>query len=218
MSPIPQLAWLMTGCAIAMTIGCSAPREERRDENPFEPQPADTTTPATPDTVAGSLRGYGFSPSSGVTALSVTANGTDSATCSSRASGNAVLILPVSAGLKARLDQNRVAKGRVYVQPISQYTFVGRGVLSYAEEARLLLAPNTIGSKHNAHQVTGPVQSVVGDVTSELPIDAGLPRVGDTLRLDVAAQVAADLGAECGQSVAGFARWRLRGAILWLVE
>ncbi|MEZ4454933.1 MAG: hypothetical protein R2882_00075 [Gemmatimonadales bacterium] len=198
---------------------CKPATADRNDDpNPFEPAQPDTVTPADPDTVVGSLRGFGFYTDSGSRSVSATVNALQGGTCQADRTGGITYRLPITAGIMARLQANRTSGGRAYIRPVTQHTFTGRGLLSYAHQARIFTAQTTFGSTQDTDQVTDPVQSVSVDVTPEITIDTAPLQIGDTLRVEFTAQVGADLAAVCGQNTIGFAGWRSFGVILWLAS
>lgn len=207
---------VLAALALGLSTACSSPGPA--PANILEPTPRDTVTPATPDTVVGSLRGYGFTPETGATNIVVTVNGATPATCTDSLASQPVLRLPVTAGIMARLDQNRAAGGRVYVRPVSEYTFTGRGALGAGQDIRLSVGPTTLGTATHTEGATSPIQSRSVDVTPELPIATNQLRVGDTLRIRFDARISARLGGDCGQSTVGQVRWRLWGVVMWLAE
>jgi hypothetical protein len=207
---------VLVSIAVGLSAACVSSGE--RPNTPFEPQPADTATPATPDTVAGSLRGYAFTAEQGATNILVTVNGASASTCADSLAGQPVLRLPITAGIMARLEQNRVNGGRIYVQPITQFRFTGRGEQRAGHDGLLSVGTTTLGTTSHADQAMSPVQTRSVDVTPELPLAASLLRLGDTLRIRFDARVSARLEADCGQSTVGQVRWRLWGVVLWLAE
>ncbi|MGE0439209.1 MAG: hypothetical protein AB7L66_00830 [Gemmatimonadales bacterium] len=214
MRPIAIAALLILAFA-----ACKPANGNRDDDpNPFEPAQPDTVTPADPDTAVGSLRGFGFYIDSGSTSVSATVNARQGGACQADRIGGIVYRLPITAGIMARLQGNRTSGGRAYVRPVTQHTFTGRGLLSYAHQARIFAGQTTFGSTQDADQATDPVQSVAVDVTPEITINTASLQIGDTLRVEFTAQVGADLAAVCGQNVVGFAGWRAFGVILWLAS
>ena len=206
---------LLAASAALAIAGLAACSSSERPITALEPEPADTVTPTTPDTVVGSLRGYGFTPEQGATNIVVTVNGT---TCTDSLATQPSLRLPITAGIMARLDRTRANGGRIYVRPVTHHTFTGRGELRASHEVRLSAGATGLGTANHADQAIDPVQSRSEEVAPELPVAVSQFRAGDTLRLRFDARISARLGGACGQSTVGQVRWRTFGAVLWLAE
>jgi len=178
--------------------------------------PADEEPELEPDSVAGSLRGYGFSAIAGIGGLTLLATGSDSTTCATSISGSATYGLALREGLNRRVSETLASGGRAYVRPVTQHTFSGNGTLGYAEEIRLLAGSSQLGAFQNQAETVDPTAAIVVDVRPEFPITAEQLTGADTLKVVMEAQARATLGNHCGVGTLGQVRWRAYGVVLWL--
>ena len=202
---------LLTGSCLLALGGCESPvQPDRPDVQTEDPLPE-------PDTIAGTLRGFGLKALAGGQAVTLVAHGSDSTTCEAAATGGVIHELPLTAGVMRRVADTYSAGGRVYVRPITTHAFTGRGQLAYSESHRVSSAGgSTLGDFHNEAELFDPVGSVVVEMTPETSIQPGQLRSGDTLRIEISAQGRASLGKQCGQGAAGQVKWRMWGAVLWM--
>ena len=206
----PLVSALCAGLCVLASTSCDSPTEpDRPDLQPENPLPE-------PDTVSGSLRGFGLRALPGGRAVTLVAHGSDSTTCETAATGGAVHELPLTPGVMRRLSDTYSAGGRVYLRPITSYGFIGRGALGYSERHRVAVGGRPLGEFHNEADVLDPIDAVVVELTPETEIPPGALQTGDTLRIELAAEGYASLGRQCGGGGAGQVKWRMWGAVLWM--
>lgn len=199
------LGAMVAGCHSAPTAA-DLPREEDAPEE----------APPPPDTVAGSLRGYALQLAPGAQAISLIASGQDSASCTQARAGGASYSGVINAGWVGRVEDTLRRGGRVFMRPITSYSFAGRGHMTWSQDALFTVNASALGSSKHSDEATDPIALVSTDVTPEWPVRAGQLHGGDTLRVELQAEATASLGALCGQSTLAQVRWRVWGAILWL--